>query len=161
MSAVTQSIEVGVPIRTAYNQWTQFESFPLFLEAVRVVEQIDDTHSRWKAELGGVHVAFEAVVTEQQPDRRIAWKTLEGDVDHVGAVTFQRLEDNRTLVTLSVEWEPHGAAQQAAAVLSYDESQVRRDVQRFKQYIESRGVETGSWRGTVPASGRSGERTPG
>lgn len=151
MNAVTESVEVDVPIRTAYNQWTQVETFPLFMEAVRTVEQIDDTHSRWTAELGGVNVGFDAVVTEQHPDERVAWKSLEGEVDHAGVVTFHRLDANRTLVTVQMEWEPHGALQKAGSMLSYDKFQVRRDIERFKQYIESRGVETGSWRGDVPS----------
>ena len=138
MSAVTESVEVDVPIRTAYNQWTQVESFPLFMESVRSVEQIDDTHSRWKAEIGGVHVAFEAVVTEARQDRIVAWKTVSGDVRHAGVVVFERLADDRTLVTLQIEWEPQDPAQRAGALLSYDDYQVRRDVERFKEYIESR-----------------------
>lgn len=139
MSAVTESVEVDVPIRTAYNQWTQVESFPLFMDSVRSVEQIDDTHSRWKAQIGGVHVAFEAEVTEARQDRIIAWKTVKGDVRHAGVVVFERLADDRTLVTLQIEWEPQDPTQRAGALLSYDEYQVRRDVERFKEYIESRG----------------------
>ena len=148
MASIVESIDVGVPVRTAYNQWTQFEEFPEFMEGVEDVAQIDHTHLRWKAEMGGTTREWEAEITEQRPDERIAWKSVDGK-GNAGVVTFHRLGDDQTRVTLQLEWEPEGAKESVGSALGLDDRQVKADLERFKQMIESRGVETGAWRGEI------------
>jgi len=148
MSTVEQSIEVAVPVTTAYNQWTQFESFPQFMAGVESIDQLDATHLHWKTSVGGVHREFDATITEQHPDERVAWKSTDG-ATHAGVVTFVRLDDNNTRVTTQLDWEPEGLAEKAGAALGVDATQVKGDLRRFKDYIESHGTETGAWRGEV------------
>ncbi|HJQ44266.1 MAG TPA: SRPBCC family protein [Jatrophihabitantaceae bacterium] len=148
MASVTESIDVEVPVHTAYNQWTQFESFPQFMSGVESVTQQDDTHTHWKTKIGGVEREFDAEITEQHPDERVAWKSTDGTT-HAGVVTFHRLSDDQTRVTVQLEWEPEGAAEKAGAVIGIDDHQVKSDLNRFKKFIENRGKETGAWRGDV------------
>ncbi|WP_153393777.1 SRPBCC family protein [Ornithinicoccus halotolerans] len=150
MSQVTESVDVNVPIRTAYDQWTQFESFPAFMEGVESVTQIDDTHNHWRVSIGGTEREFDTEITEQHPEERIAWKTTTGDTQQAGVVTFHKLDETTTRVTLQMDWQPEGLKEKAAAALGADDRRVKGDIARFKEFIESRGVETGGWRGDVP-----------
>lgn len=148
MGSVIEHVDVAVPVRTAYNQWTQFEEFPQFMEGVDEVRQISDTMTHWKAEIGGVIREFDAQITEQRPDERVAWKVV-GGMKQAGVVTFHRLDENHTRVTAQMDFEPHGVAEQAADKLGLISRRVKGDLRRFKSFIESRGVETGAWRGQV------------
>jgi uncharacterized membrane protein len=149
MASVTQSVDVDVPVTTAYNQWTQFESFPEFMNGVAEISQIDDRHSHWKTSIAGVHREFDTEISEQHPDERVAWKSTDGTT-HAGVVTFHRLSDSRTRVTAQIDWQPQGVAEKVGAAVGVDDRQVKSDLQRFKEFIEHRGSETGSWRGDVP-----------
>jgi uncharacterized membrane protein len=148
MSTIEESIEVEVPVRTAYNQWTQFEEFPQFMEGVEAVTQRDDTHLHWVAEIAGVRREWDAEVTEQTPDQRIAWQSTNG-TQHAGVVTFHRIEDGRSRVMLQLDTEPEGVVEKAGDALGVLKRQVKGDLERFKQLIESRGSESGAWRGEV------------
>jgi len=148
MSTIEKSIDVDVPVTTAYNQWTQFEEFPNFMSGVDSITQIDDTHLHWKVSVGGVDREFDAEITEQHPDERVAWRSTGGP-QHAGVVTFHRLDDAHTRVTLQVDWEPEGFVEKAGALLHVDDLQVRRDLEKFKEIIEKRGAESGAWRGDV------------
>jgi uncharacterized membrane protein len=148
MSTITKSIDVNVPVRTAYDQWTQFESFPEFMDGVESVQQIDDTHLHWRANINGKESEWDAVITEQNPDERVAWKSTTGQ-PNAGVVTFHRLGDDQTRVTLQMEWEPEGLTESVGAALGFDDRQVQGDLERFKQFVESRGAPTGAWRGEV------------
>jgi uncharacterized membrane protein len=151
MSTVQQTVDVDVPVTTAYNQWTQFESFPHFMEGVESIVQLDDTHNRWVTKVGGVRREFDTEITEQLTDERIAWKTVGGEVEHAGVVTFQPLSVARTRVAIQLDWTPRGLAEKAGAAAQVDDRQVKADAKRFKEFIESRGHETGAWRGEVPS----------
>jgi uncharacterized membrane protein len=148
MTSVEQSIEVNVPVRTAYNQWTQFEEFPQFMEGVDAVSQLDDTHLRWVAEIGGQKNEWKAEITEQVPDQRIAWRSEDGKLN-AGVVTFHRLDDNRTKIMVQMDWEPEGMVEQLGAKTGADDRRVQGDLERFKDLVESRGAESGAWRGEV------------
>jgi uncharacterized membrane protein len=148
MPTIEQSIEVNVPVSTAYNQWTQFEEFPQFMEGVESVTQLDDTHLRWIAEIGGKKHEWKAEIAEQRPDERVAWHAEDGKTN-AGVVTFHRIDDNKTKIMVQMDWEPEGVVEQAAAVVGADDARVRGDLERFKELIESRGQETGAWRGEV------------
>ncbi len=149
MSRVEESIEVNVPVRTAYNQWTQFESFPQFMTGVESITQIDDTHNHWVTSVGGVKREFDTEITEQTPDERIVWTTVAGETKQHGVVTFQSLDATTTRVTTQIEWEPEGLAEKVGDAIGVDDHRVKADMKKFKEFIESRGVETGSWRGDV------------
>jgi uncharacterized membrane protein len=148
VAEVTESVEVDVPVRTAYNQWTQFEQFPQFMDGVKQVEQLDDTRLHWVAEIAGRRKEWDAQITEQLPDERVAWTSTTG-ARNAGVVTFHRLEDARTRVTLQMDVEPEGPIESAGAAMGALQAQVRGDLERFKKYIEERGQETGAWRGEV------------
>ncbi|RKR91499.1 polyketide cyclase/dehydrase/lipid transport protein [Micromonospora pisi] len=149
MSAVTESVDVAVPVRTAYDQWTQFEDFPRFMEGVEEVRQISDTMTHWKVGISGVEREFDARITEQLPDERVAWTTTNG-TNQAGVVTFHRLDDRHTRVTLQLDFEPQGVTEKAADKLGMVDRRIKGDLERFKNFIESRGgVETGAWRGKV------------
>ena len=148
MSKVEESIEVSVPVRTAYNQWTQFEEFPQFMDGVESVKQLDDTHLRWVAEIGGKRHEWEAEITEQDPDQRVAWKSTDGKTN-AGVVTFHRLGDAQTKVMVQIDYEPEGILERVGDAIGADEHKVKGDLKRFKELIESRGTETGAWRGEV------------
>ncbi|GGQ89693.1 SRPBCC family protein [Streptomyces flaveolus] len=149
MSQVEQSIEVRVPVRTAYNQWTQFESFPEFMNGVERIEQRGDTLTHWVTSVDGVHREFDAEITEQIPDERVAWTTVSGEARQAGAVTFHRLDDDRTKVMLRMEFQPEGVTEKVGDKLGVVQRQTKGDLERFKRFIEARGRETGGWRGTV------------
>jgi uncharacterized membrane protein len=146
---IEESVEVEVPIRTAYNQWTQFEDFPQFMEGVEEVRQLDDVRLHWKAQIAGVRREWDAEITEQKPEERVAWASTEGAAN-AGVVTFHRLSDDRTKVMLQLDFEPEGFAETAADVLGIVSRRAKGDLQRFKGFIEARGAETGAWRGEVP-----------
>ena len=148
MSVIEKSIEINVPVRAAYNQWTQFEEFPNFMEGVKHVKQIDDTHLHWKAEIGGKEKEWDAEITEQIPDERIAWRNRNG-AKNAGVVTFHRLSDSTSKVMLQLEYDPEGVVENVGDTMGVVSQRVIGDLERFKQYIESRGHETGAWRGTV------------
>jgi uncharacterized membrane protein len=148
MSRVEQSIEVDVPVRTAYDQWTQFEEFPRFMDGVESVTQLDDTHLRWVAEIGGQRAEWTAEITEQHPDERVAWRAVDGR-PNAGVVTFHRLEDQRCKVMVQMDFEPEGVVEKVGSALGSDERRVRADLERFKETIEGRGTPTGAWRGEV------------
>jgi len=148
MSTIEKSIEVNVPVRTAYNQWTQFEEFPRFMEGVKEVNQLDDTHLHWKAAIAGQEKEWDAEITEQTPDQRIAW-TSRGGAINGGVVTFHRLSDARSKVMLQLEYAPQGFAENIGDALGVVSSRVQGDLERFKEFIEKRGRETGAWRGQV------------
>jgi uncharacterized membrane protein len=147
-STIERSIEVDVPVRTAYNQWTQFEEFPEFMEGVESVQQTDDTHLLWTAEINGQREEWKAEITDQVPDQRIAWRAVDGK-SNSGVVTFHPLDENRTRVMVQMEFEPEGMMQKLGSALGSDDRQVKGDLERFKEFVETRGVETGAWRGTV------------
>ncbi|GIF99468.1 SRPBCC family protein [Catellatospora citrea] len=153
MSTVTESVDVHVPVRTAYNQWTQFESFPHFMKGVESVRQIDETHSRWVVDVAGAVREFDTEITEQHPDERIAWKSVGGEMHHAGVVTFQRLSDDETRVTVQLDWEPEGFVENLGSAIGVDSRQVKADVEGFKEFIEDLGHETGAWRGEIDAPG--------
>jgi uncharacterized membrane protein len=148
MPTIEQSIEVNVPVETAYNQWTQFEEFPKFMEGVEAVSQLDDTHLRWVAEIAGQKHEWKAEITEQRPDERVAWKAVDGKTN-AGVVTFHRIDDVTTKIMVQMDWQPEGAVESAGAAIGADDARVRGDLVRFKEMIEARGTETGAWRGTV------------
>jgi uncharacterized membrane protein len=148
MSQIIETIDIDVPVRVAYDQWTQFEEFPRFMEAVEKVEQLDDTTLRWTAEIAGVKKTWKATITEQTPDQRIAWTSTEG-ARNAGVVTFHRLEDSKTRVTLQLDVEPEGPVESVGDALGFVQRQAKGDLERFEKYVESRGVATGAWRGEV------------
>ncbi|MBA2438191.1 MAG: SRPBCC family protein [Acidimicrobiia bacterium] len=149
MSQIKESIDVDVPVRTAYDQWTQFETFPQFMDGVESITQVDDTLNHWVTKIGGVTREFDTEITEQHPDERVAWHSVGGDTEHAGVVTFHRLDDTTTRVMIQIDWEPSGAVEKAGAAVGADDKQVKADAKRFKSFIESRGQETGAWRDDV------------
>jgi len=149
MAQVIESIDVDVPVTKAYNQWTQFESFPHFLSFVDSIAQIDDTLTHWKVSIGGVEREFDAKITEQHPDERGAGNAVGGDENHAGVVTFHRLSDEKSRVTVQLDWEAEGFVEKAGALLGIDDHAVKGDLKRFKQFIEGADSETGEWRGEV------------
>ncbi|HEV2754037.1 MAG TPA: SRPBCC family protein [Solirubrobacteraceae bacterium] len=159
MAKVEESIEVDVPVRTAYDQWTQFQEFPQFMEGVEEVRQLDDTHLHWRTKVAGREKSFRAKVTEQIPDERIAWASEEG-ARQAGVVTFHRLDDRRTRIMLQLEAEPEGIAEKAGDALGLLARRVAKDLENFKRLIESRGQESGAWRGVVSGGGRPEESRP-
>ena len=149
MSTVKEAVEVEVPVRTAYNQWTQFEEFPNFMEGVEMVTQLDDSHNHWTTKIGGVRREFDTEIVDQLPDERITWRTTSGDTRQKGMVRFQRVDDTHTRVELVMDVEPSGAAEKAADLTGTIDRRVKADMRRFKEYIERRGGESGAWRGRV------------
>ncbi|MDQ0938544.1 SRPBCC family protein [Streptomyces sp. V1I1] len=149
MSTVKESVEVEVPLSTAYNQWTQFEEFPKFMEGVEEVTQLDDVHNHWTTKIGGVRREFDTEIVDQLPDERIAWRTISGDTKQMGMVRFQRLDDTHTRVELVMDVEPTGVTDKTASAVGVIDRRVKGDMRRFKEYIEQRGGESGSWRGRV------------
>jgi uncharacterized membrane protein len=148
MSVIEKSIEINVPVNTAYNQWTQFEEFPKFMEGVKEVKQTDDTHLRWKADIAGKEKEWDAEITEQIPDERIAWRARDGAMN-AGVVTFHRLSDKKSKVMLQMEYDPEGIVENVGDAVGVVSQRVLGDLERFKRYIENRGHETGAWRGSV------------
>jgi uncharacterized membrane protein len=149
MSRTEHTVKVDLPVRTVYNQWTQFEDFPRFMEHVDEVRQTDDTHLHWKVTIAGVTREFDTEITEQEPDQRVAWTTRNGS-EHAGVVTFHALDDVTTEVALRMDFDPEGFAEKAGDKLGVVSRQAKDDLESFKSFIEERGgVETGAWRGEV------------
>ena len=148
MSTIEQSIDVHVPVRTAYDQWTQFEQFPRFMEGVEEVRQLDDTHTHWVTKVAGKTKEFDAVITEQRPDERIAWTSEDGP-EHAGVVTFHRLGDGETRIMLQLDYEPEGPAEKIGDALGVVKHRVKGDLERFKELVEAQGGASGAWRGEV------------
>jgi uncharacterized membrane protein len=156
MPKIEDTIEVQVPVQQAYNQWTQFEDFPKFMEGLQSVQQLDDTHVQWVADIRGESRQWTTEITEQRPDEKVAWKTIEGEVKNDGVVTFEPLGDAQTRVNVEMDVESDSTAENVAGdLLGVVKTQVRGDLERFKQLIENRDEETGAWRGEV----RQGETT--
>ncbi len=151
MPSIEKSVEVDVPVSTAYNQWTQFEEFPSFMNGVEAVKQLDETHLHWVASIGGHREEWDAEITEQIPDERVAWKATSGK-GNAGVVTFHKLDDNRTKVMLQLDWESEGMVEALGAMLGRDDRAVKGDLERFKELIEKQGSESGAWRGEVKQS---------
>jgi len=148
MATVTSDIDIDAPVSTVYNQWTQFEDFPAFMSGVKEIHQLTDAELHWKVAVAGAEREFDARITEQIPDERIAWRSLDGP-QQAGVVTFHRLDDDSTRVRLQLEWDPDGFVEKVGSVLQLDDAQVRMDLMRFKELIESNGFETGAWRGEI------------
>jgi uncharacterized membrane protein len=148
MATIEKSIDVNVPVRPAYNQWTQFEEFPRFMEGVEHVRQLDDKRLHWKATVGGKTKEWDAEITEQRPDERIAWRS-RGGANNAGVVTFHRLSDSTTRVMLQLEYDPEGVVENVGDAVGVVSARVKGDLERFKEFIESRGRETGAWRGEI------------
>ncbi len=148
MPKVEESVEVEVPVSTAYDQWTQFEEFPSFMDGVEKVKQLDDTHLHWVASIGGHEEEWDAEITEQIPDERIAWKATSGK-GNAGVVTFHRLDDNRSKIMLQLDWESEGMVEALGAMVGQDDRKVKGDLERFKELIEKRGTASGAWRDKV------------
>jgi len=148
MSTIEESIEVQLPLSTVYNQWTQFEDFPKFMGGVEEVHQLDDTTLQWVANVKGRRREFTARITEQKPDERIAW-VVEGGPFHAGVVTFHRIQPRVTKIMLQMDFQPQDVVEKAGDALGFVKRQVTGDLERFKEFIETRGAETGAWRGEV------------
>jgi uncharacterized membrane protein len=148
MSTVEKSIQVNVPVSTAYNQWTQFEDFPKFMEGITEVRQLDDTHLHWSADIAGKHKEWDAEITEQIPDKRIAWRSTTG-AQNAGVVTFHRISDDTTRIMLQMDYDPEGVAENVGDAVGVFSRRVEGDLERFKEFLELRGHETGAWRGSV------------
>jgi uncharacterized membrane protein len=153
MSKIVEAVDVAVPVRIAYDQWTQFETFPAFMEGVKSVRQLDDTTLEWVADVGGREKRWNAKITEQEPDERIAWTSIQG-AHNAGVVTFHRIDDGVSRVTLQLDVDPEGPVENAGDALGLVKGQVKGDLERFKKFIEARGRETGAWRGTVEQTAR-------
>jgi uncharacterized membrane protein len=150
MPKVDESIDVQVPVQQAYNQWTQFEEFPKFMDGIQSVQQLDDGHVKWVAEVRGETREWTTEITEQRPDEKIAWKTIEGEVKNDGIVTFEQVGEDQTRINVEMDVEGESGTENVAGdLLGVVKSQVRGDLERFKQLIESRGEETGAFRGEV------------
>jgi uncharacterized membrane protein len=148
MSTIEQSIEIEAPLTAVYNQWTQFEDFPRFMEGVEEVRQLDDTHLHWVAAFGGSRHEWDAEITEQKPDERVAWRNTDGK-DNAGVVTFHRLDDAHTRVMVQLDFVPEGVKEKVGDALGAPDRRVKGDLERFKELVEASGGTTGGWRGEV------------
>jgi uncharacterized membrane protein len=148
MSKIVESIDVEVPVRVAYDQWTQFEEFPRFMEGIKSVRQLDDNTLEWTADINGVERSWRAEISEQEPDQVIAWRSTSG-ARNDGRVTYESIDTDRSRVTLALDVEPEGVVEKAGDALGFVERQVEGDLRRFKEFIESRGAPTGGWRGEI------------
>lgn len=148
MARYEHSIDVNVPLKTVYNQWTQFEEFPRFMEGIESVTQLGDKKLRWYAEIAGKNQEWYAEITEQTPDQRIAWTSTSG-AKHAGVVTFHYIDEDTTRIMLQIDYEPEGFIENVGAALGIVKSRMAGDMERFKKFIEERQVETGAWRGEI------------
>ncbi len=155
MSHIEESVDVAVPVRAAYDQWTQFEEFPRFMEGVDQVEQLNDTTLRWTADIGGRTKSWEAKITEQRPDQVVAWKSI-GGAPNDGVVTFQPIDRERTRVKLALDVQPEGPVESTGDALGFVKRRVEGDLKRFKDFIEHRGTPSGGWRGAVSGGQATG-----
>ena len=160
MERIEKSVDVNCPVRTVYNQWTQFEEFPRFMAGVKEVRQLDDTHLHWHAEIWGKDEEWDAEITEQEPDQRISWKSVSGPFN-AGTVRFEPIGPDRTRVRLVMAYEPEGAVEKVGDALGVFSGRVQNTVEDFKKFIEKRGQETGAWRGEVRDSQAQGQPGPG
>jgi len=151
MSTIEKSIDVHVPVQVAYNQWTQFEELPRFMEGIEEVKQLDEKRLHWRANVGGKEKQWDATITEQAPDQRIAWRNTTGSTN-AGVVTFHFINDNTTRIMLQLEYEPEGVVENVGDIVGVVSRRVQGDLQRFKEFIEARGTETGAWRGKIKQS---------
>ena len=156
MERIEKSVEVKAPVNAVYNQWTQFEDFPQFMAGVKEVRQLDDTHLHWRAEVWGKDKEWDAEITEQVPDQRISWRSTTGDAPNGGTVRFEPVGADRTRVRLAMEYEPQGAVEKIGDAVGIMTARVQNSVENFKKFIESRGQESGAWRGEV----HGGQKTP-
>ncbi|MDH2445153.1 SRPBCC family protein [Amnibacterium sp. CER49] len=148
MTTVEHRILVNVPVSVAYNQWTQFEDFPHFMNGIKKVTQLSDDRLQWVAQIGGVRREWEAKVLEQIPDRKVAWAATEG-ATNAGEVTFEDLGGGQTTVRLRLEYEPEGPVEKVGDKLNVVDNQTENDLARFKELVESEGYASGAWRGTI------------
>lgn len=160
MARVAKDIEVEVPVRVAYDQWTQFEAFPQFMEGVREVVQVDDSHLHWRADVGGREHEWDAEIREQIPDEKIIWHSTSGP-ENAGLVKFDSLGPDKTRVHLEMSYEPDGLMEGVGDALGFMSRRVEGDLGRFKDFIEERGTETGAWRGTIENPDVAGGHTRG
>jgi uncharacterized membrane protein len=152
-NTIEQSIDLDVPVRAAYDQWTRFEEFPTFMSNVEEIRQLDDRHLHWVADLGGSRHEWDAEITEQLPDARVAWKNTDGK-DNAGVVTFHKLDDDRSRIMVQIDVVPEGVKEKVGAAINAPDRQVKGDLERFKELVESKGAQaTGGWRGEVPREG--------
>jgi len=152
-TTIEQSIDLDVPVRTAYDQWTRFEEFPQFMKGVEEIRQLDDRHLHWVAELGGTRHEWDAEITEQQPDERVAWRNTDGK-DNAGVVTFHKLSDTSSRVMVQIDFVPEGIKEKVGAAINAPDRQVKGDLERFKELVEAKGgPDEGGWRGEVPREG--------
>ena len=151
-TTIEQSIDLDVPVRAAYDQWTQFEEFPRFMEGVEEIRQLDDRHLHWVAEIGGSRHEWDAEITEQHPDERVAWRNTDGK-DNAGVVTFHKLDDEHSRIMVQIDFVPEGIKEKVGAALNAPERQVKGDLERFKELVESGGTSGDGWRGEVPREG--------
>lgn len=149
MDQVVETIDIDVPVHIAYNQWTQFETFPEFLPEVEQVTQLDDLHNLWTVRVAGATREFATVITEQLPDDRIAWTSTGGEVDHAGVITFHKLSDTSTRAAVQIDWEPSSPLEKIGAALNVPAAAVKHALSRYKVYLEERGIADGAWRGEV------------
>jgi len=148
MATIERSIDIEAPVRIVYNQWTQFEEFPRFMEGVQEVRQLDDRHLHWRAVVGGTEKVWDAEITEQIPDERVAWRARAGAAN-AGVVTFHRITDGRTRIMLQLEYDPQGVVETVGDAVGVVSHRVENDLLRFKDFVEMRGRETGAWRGVA------------
>jgi len=147
-SSIVETIEINVPVRTAYNQWTQFEDFPQFMASVHEIRQLDDKHLHWKANVAGEEKEWDVEITEQIPDKRIAWQSTTG-VPNGGVATFHKISDTTCRVTVQMDYQPEGAMEKLGDAFGAVRMELRGNLQKFKEMLESRGKETGAWRGSI------------
>ena len=147
-SSITESIEVNVPVRTAYNQWTQFEDFPQFMKSVHEIRQLDDKHLHWRANVAGEEKEWDVEITEQIPDKRIAWRSITG-VANAGVVTFHKISDTCTRIMLQMDYTPEGPMEKLGDAMGAVRMEARSNLTNFKEMLEQRGSETGAWRGKI------------
>ncbi|KQO64974.1 SRPBCC family protein [Curtobacterium sp. Leaf261] len=150
MPQIIETVDVDVPVRQAYDQWTRFEEFPTFLDEVQSITQVDDTTTDWTISVGPVTRAFRAIITEQHPDERVAWTSKDGDMDHAGVVTFHKLDDAKTRVTVQLDWEATGFLEKVGAAIGVGGHAVQKDLKNFKERVEHATGGAG-WRGDVEA----------
>jgi uncharacterized membrane protein len=159
VTTVEKSVDVKVPVRTAYNQWTQFESFPQFMAGVEEIRQVSSTRTHWITKIGGVTREFDTEITEQHPDERVAWRSVDRP-SHGGVVTFHRISDDTTRVHLQMEYHPDTLVEKVGTAVGSVQHRIEGDLERFKKFIETRGQETGAWRGEVAPPPQSGQTGP-
>jgi len=160
MTTIERSVEVAVPVSTAYNAWTQFELFPHFMDDVEEVRQEDERHLHWRAKVWGKTEEWDAEITEQIPDKRIAWRS-DGGASNAGVVTFHRLSDDSARVMLQLAYEPEQWSEKVGDALGIFTRRVESDLEGFKHFVENQGDRIQGWRGEIPAKGDADPRSAG